>query len=155
MAETGSTVDRDRFSPVGNRRDSVNVSIPVASDCAALRSSGIFATVVVIELARLIWAESLDEPPHGRHAFLRRQRRLGATHVPTQPGLKKVMPGGAKSIAALRITIFTAALELRQAMEPPDVLSASEPIPLVIVTTRIRSRHCQSSAPAHRQFPRC
>ena len=61
-----------------------------ASDCAALRSPWIFATIVVIELARLIWAESLDEPPHGRHAFLRRQRRLGAPiSVLTQPGLTK------------------------------------------------------------------
>ena len=47
-----------------------SVCISVASDCTALRSPWIFATVVVVELARLIWAERLDEPPHGRHALL-------------------------------------------------------------------------------------
>ena len=45
------------------------------SDYAALRSPWIFATVVVIELARLICAERLDERSHGSHALLRRQRR--------------------------------------------------------------------------------
>ena len=61
--------------------------------------------------------------------------------VLTHPGLTKtqVMPRGAKSIAALRITIFTAALELREAMEPPDVFSVSEPMPLVMVTPSLRS----------------
>src|ERR1700730_5124004 len=47
----------------------------------ALRSPWIFATVVGIELARLIWAERIDEPSHGSHALLRRQRRLGAAHI--------------------------------------------------------------------------
>ena len=96
-AETGSTADREpsvsggrfpisgifaaphlrpvrsagrRFSR-GIGRDLGIVSISVASDCAALRSPWIFATVVVIELARLICAERLDERSHGSHALLR------------------------------------------------------------------------------------
>jgi hypothetical protein len=47
------------------------------------------------------------------------------------------VPGA--TLEALRITIFTAGLELRQAMEPPDVLSASEPMPLGMVITILRS----------------
>jgi len=50
-----------------------------------LRSPWIFATVVVIELARLIWAEHIDEPSHGSHALLWRQRRLGAAHIGPNP----------------------------------------------------------------------
>ena len=59
--------------------------VSVASDCTALRSPWIFATVVVIELARLIWAERIDEPSHGSHALLWRQRRLGAAHIGPDP----------------------------------------------------------------------
>src|ERR1700730_15941937 len=73
------------WDPRGIGRDLGIVSISVASDCAALRSPWIFATVVVIELARLIWAERLDEPSHGSHALLRRQRRLGAAHIGPDP----------------------------------------------------------------------
>ena len=56
--------------------------------------------------------------------------------VLTHPGLSKtqMMPRGAKSIAALRITHIHGCLG-----EPPDVLSASEPIPLVMVTTSLRT----------------
>jgi len=45
-------------------------------------------------------------------------------YVRTQPGLMTthVMPRGARSIARLRMTMFTAAFELRY--EPPEVLSA-------------------------------
>jgi hypothetical protein len=109
----------------GVGRDSGIVSISVASDCAALRSPWIFATVVVIELARLIWAESLDEPPHGRHAFLRRQRRLGATHIGPDP---------------TRVDQNTSDAARRQINR-----SASHhhihgrPMPLVIVATNLRS----------------
>jgi hypothetical protein len=56
-----------------------------AQDCVARRSPWIFATVVVIELARLLWAESLDEPSHGSHALLRRQRRFGTAHISPDP----------------------------------------------------------------------
>jgi hypothetical protein len=61
------------------------VRVSVASDCAALRSPWIFATVVVMELARLIWAERIDEPSHCSHALLWRQRRLGAAHIGPNP----------------------------------------------------------------------
>ena len=40
---------------------------------------------MVIELARLIWAECLDETSHGSHALLWRQRRLGAAHIGPDP----------------------------------------------------------------------
>jgi hypothetical protein len=76
----------------------------------------IFATVVVIELARLI---SADVSMSRRMAVTLSCGDNGALGPPisvlTHPGLTKtqLMPRGAKSIAALRITIFTAALELR------------------------------------------
>jgi hypothetical protein len=60
--------------------------------------------------------ERIDEPSHGSHALL--WRHNGALGLPisalTHPGLTKTqgMPRGAKSIAD-RITMFTAALELR------------------------------------------
>jgi hypothetical protein len=62
----------------------------------------------------MIWTERIDEPSHSSYAFLWRQRRPPMS-VLTHPGLTRtqVMPRGAKSMAALRITIFTAALELR------------------------------------------
>lgn len=50
-----------------------------------LRLPGIFAAVVVIELARMIWAKRIDKPPHGSHALLRQQRRLGAAHIGPDP----------------------------------------------------------------------
>src|SRR3981081_2973276 len=88
MAETGSIFYGGRFSrrPSGCRvRLWKRIRVSVASDCAALRSPWIFATVVVIELARLIWAERIDEPSHGSHALLWRQRRLGAAHIGPDP----------------------------------------------------------------------
>ena len=119
MAETGSIFYGDRFL----RRPSAcrvrlwkRVRVSVASDCAAPLSRWIFATVVVIELARLIWAERIDEPSHGSHAHCGDNGSLGPPiSVLTHPGLTKtqVMPRGAKSNAALHITMFTAALELR------------------------------------------
>src|ERR1700724_566781 len=55
MAETGSIFYGDRFSwcPRGIGRDLGIVSISVASDCAALRSPRIFATVVVVDPTRV------------------------------------------------------------------------------------------------------
>src|SRR5215213_2159085 len=51
-----------------------------------LRSSPrIFATIVVIELARIIWAERFYESSHGTHALLWRQRRVWTTHVRLHP----------------------------------------------------------------------
>jgi hypothetical protein len=77
-AETGSIADRERFA--GRRfrprrieadfqclrgddhaRDMAFEEVAV-SDCAALCSPWIFAIIVVVELARLIWAERIDEP---------------------------------------------------------------------------------------------
>jgi hypothetical protein len=60
--------------------------------------------------------------------------------VLTHPGLMttQVIRCGARSIAAFRITMFTAALELRYAIDPPDVLSPREPMPLVMVIASLR-----------------
>jgi hypothetical protein len=69
----------------GAGRDSGILYVPVVSDCAALRSPWIFVTVVVIELAQLIWAERIDEPSHGSYALLWRQRRLGTAHIGPNP----------------------------------------------------------------------
>jgi hypothetical protein len=80
MAGIGSISHGNRLSrrPSGRRARLWNrVRVSVASDCVAPRSRWIFATVVVIELAQLIWAERIDERSHGSHALLRRQRRLG------------------------------------------------------------------------------
>ena len=72
--------------------------------------------------------------------------------VLTHPGFisTHVMRRGTRSIAALRMTMFTAALELRYAIDPPDLLSVSEPMPLVIVTTSLRSLRAMLSVNASR-----
>jgi hypothetical protein len=72
------------------RRGSGSVSV-----CPWPRSRWIFAAVVVIELARLIWAERIDEPSHGSHALCGDNGSLGPPiSVLTHPGLTKtqVMP---------------------------------------------------------------
>jgi hypothetical protein len=81
---------RDRFSrcPSGCRARLWNrIRVSVALDCAALRSP-----VVIIELARLIWADRIDEPSHGTHALLWRQRRLWAAHIGRKSACRGHLP---------------------------------------------------------------
>src|ERR1700731_664194 len=55
------------------------------SSRVAMRSPWIFAAIVVIKLARMFWAKRIDKPPHGSHALVRQQRRLGAAHIGPDP----------------------------------------------------------------------
>src|SRR5215204_4201505 len=51
-----------------------------------LRSSPrIFTTIIVIELARIVWAEPFYESSHRTYALLWRQRRVWTTHVRLHP----------------------------------------------------------------------
>ena len=79
-------------------------------------SPRILPPIIVKEFSRLRRAKGFDKSPEGRHALLGRERGGGATHsVRTQPGWTRTqeMARGARSIAALRITMFTTAFELR------------------------------------------
>jgi hypothetical protein len=52
---------------------------------AALRSPRMFGSIVVKELARLIWTQLFDEPPHRGYTLTRRQGRVRPAQVGLDP----------------------------------------------------------------------
>jgi hypothetical protein len=101
-----------------HRRAGCDSGVSVTSDCTALRSPWIFATVIVIELARLIWAERIDEPSQanarhlvpGRAVVLRPAGRRSPTirwHRPTlaqavaASGPQRRRPSAAEALACV------------------------------------------------------
>jgi hemoglobin len=77
---------------------------PVRHHATILPSPRIFATVKLIELARIVWAERLDEPPQGGHlscgvSVAPRAAHVGLDHTQTfELGNSSYLVGGAFAV---------------------------------------------------------
>src|SRR5207244_5419274 len=65
------------------------IGIDARASAALMRdawpSPRVLAAVVVVEPARVLRSQPFDQPPHGAHALLRRQRRAASAHVGLDP----------------------------------------------------------------------
>ena len=117
MKRSGAVIFAPRVLSARSNRLSMRTAQPpdVYSPRTVSRLPGIFATGVIEKLAGLLGAERRDETPHLALSDGSRVAFGPPISVCTQPGLMttQVMPRRARSIARLRMTMFTAALELR------------------------------------------